>query len=345
MKIMDSTIRNATELEEALSKLNSEQDLLPENTSTISDISDQQSSKYHRIDLNSKSRISSNQYSTNTLLYNLAGLQTATNTKLDILGDSVLRLTQAIERINIEQVKQTEILATIARNTVSSKAVVSTTTKQSSAGKSNNLTIQQYGFQNTESIVAELIVKLLKQVEIQVSARGRRYRSTRIMEDSTMNRAVKIACKSEFKTGGEIRRPIKMPDSKNSTVLYVASRIGSVDNISPILNAETLRDLFNDTECRTFMCIVQDIMERLCIIHIVVPFYEADMIKSISFPYFDQDGIVLCDWNKLVQRPETSDEALVMTTTITNREKIGALIAKGVPQKAALRAILKEVSR
>lgn len=175
-----------------------------------------------------------------------------------------------------------------------------------------------------------------------MSARGNRYRSTRVMNESMMNKAVKIACEAEFKTSEGIKQPIKIPDNKNPMTLHVASRVGTVDGMSPILNAETLRDLFNNTECRAFMSIVQDIMERLRIIGVVIPFYEADMIKAISFPYFDADGKVICDWTKIVQRNETNDEAIVMTASITKRETIGKMIAKGVPLKSVLKAVMKD---
>lgn len=341
---MDQTIRNTSELQKALLNLN--------NTTTdqandpelhyLNDESQEQTDSQYTSQSSSKDRTNSSQYSSNKLLYNLGGLQTSSNSKLDSLTDAVLRMHQTLQNINSEQRKQTELLSIIARNTVPNQVQTPTISRQSTGSKGSSLTVQQYGFTNSRGIVSELITKLLKQVEIQMSAKGHRYRSTRVMEETMMNKAVKIACDAEFKTPDGPKKPIKMPDNKNSMTLHVASRVGTVDGISPILNAETLRDLFDNTECRAFMSIVQDIMERLTIIGIVLPFYEADMIRAISFPYFDADGKVICDWNKIVQRNESYEEAAVMTTSITNREKIGTMIARGIPLKSVLRAVIKD---
>lgn len=341
---MDQTIRNTSELQQALSNLNNS---IPEqiNNPTAeysNNIFQGQTNPQYVSESNSKDRINSSQYSSNQLLYNLGGLQTTTISKIDSLTDAVLRMHQTLQNINSEQKRQTELLSIIARNTVPNQISTSTIGRQTTGDKGNSLTVQQYGFTNARGIISELITKLLKQVEIQMSARGHRYRSTRVMEESTMNRAVKIACNAEFKTLDGVKKSIKIPDNKNSMTLHVASRVGRVDGISPILNAETLRDLFDNTECRAFMSIVQDIMERLTIIGIVLPFYEADMIKAISFPYFDADGKVICDWNKMIQRNETTEEAAVMNTSVTNREKIGTMIARGVPLKSVLRAVIKD---
>lgn len=341
---MDQTIRNASELQRALLDLNNPTTEYTNNpiAQHSSTVPQGQTNVQYTSQSSSKDRTNSDQYSSNKLLYNLGGLQTTTNSKVELLTDAVLRMHQTLENMHNEQKKQTELLSIIARNTIPNQTSTPITTRQNTSSKSNSLTVQQYGFTNARGIISELIIKLLKQVEIQMSAKGHRYRSTRVMEEAMMNRAVKIACDAEFKTLDGVKKPIKIPDNKNPMTLHVASRVGTVDGISPILNAETLRDLFDNTECRAFMSIVQDIMERLIVIGIVLPFYEADMIKAISFPYFDADGKVICDWNRIVQRNETTEEAAVMTTSITNREKIGTMIAKGVPLKSVLRAVIKD---
>jgi len=154
--------------------------------------------------------------------------------------------------------------------------------------------------------------------------------------------AVKIACKSEFKDSNGTRGPIKMPDNKNDIAVRLAEKIGAINDLIPVLDANSLRELFSNTELRPLMSIVQDVIERICIIRIILPFYEADMINAISFPYFDTDGQIICDWNKIMRRNETSNEAAVMNTTISNREKIAGLIAKGLSVKTVLRAVIKE---
>jgi hypothetical protein len=69
------------------------------------------------------------------------------------------------------------------------------------------------------------------------------------------------------------------------------------------------------------------------------------MINAISYPYFDTEGQVICDWNKIMKRNETTEETTVMTTSISNREKIATLIAKGLSIKTVLRAVIKESAK
>lgn len=347
---MDHTIRNVSELEQALANLSHE----PVNNVTTTDrlpasniFNAQQQPDIRREDAKSTtaSRTSSNQYSSNTLLYNLSGLQTTTNNKLDSIADGILRMQQTMQNIYEQQVKQTELLATIARNTTLSTSNVTSPNRESLGLKTSNLTVKSFGFTNAQSIVSELIIKLLKRVEIQIHSRGRRYRSTRVMEPNMISKAVKVACDNGFKELDGTKSSIKMPDNKNEMTLRVASKIGAVDGLNPVLDANALRELFNDPECRSFMSIVQDIMERIKIVRIMIPFYEADMVNAISFPYFDSEGQVICDWNKIIQRSETPEEAAVITTSITNREKIGSLIARGIGVKAAIRAVIKDSSK
>ena len=341
---MDNTIRNVSELQEALASLTTSSTKEPDTEISSSTENIRQDS----IDLqyihkpSSKSRLDSSQYSTNQLLYNIAGLQTGSNNKLDLLTDAVLRMHNTLQNINNEQIKQTELLATIARNTISNQVSNPVSIQQKNNNKGNGLTVQQYGFKDVDSIISELIIKLLKQVEIQIIAKGRRYRSTRVLEQNMMVNAIKVARKAEFKDSYGFKKPIKKPDNKNPMIVHLASRIGSVNDISPVLNPETLRELFEDPECSPLMSIIEDIMERLRIIRIMLPYYEADMINAISFPYFDKEGQVICDWNKIVPRHETEEEAQVMNTSIKNRERIGTMIAKGVQLRTILRAVIKD---
>jgi hypothetical protein len=90
-----------------------------------------------------------------------------------------------------------------------------------------------------------------------------------------------------------------------------------MNGYSPILDSATLRDLFTNSEFRVVSTIFQNIMERLKVIRIILPFYEADIINALVFPYFDKDGGLLCDWNTLQPRVETQEEAAVMITSIT----------------------------
>lgn len=342
-----------SELEQSLRKLNTDQpkkDLeqpINSNSSTNYQINpnEHQEPTYRSTTPSTKYRTSTNQYGSNQLLYNMSGLQTTTNSKLDILTDTMLRTQQILQSIYTEQVRQTELLAIIARNTACNNSSKSESVRQSIGGQRKDNTIKNYGFTDTQSLVAELIVKLLKQVEIQISSRGHAYRSTRVMEPRMVKAAVKVACKCEFKDSTGIRAPIKMPDNKNEIAAKLAEKIGAIDDLIPVLDANALRELFSSTDLRPLMSIVQDVVERICIIRIILPFYEADMINAISYPYFDTEGQVICDWNKIMKRNETTEETTVMTTSISNREKIATLIAKGLSIKTVLRAVIKESAK
>ena len=343
---MDHRLRNVSELEKALQELSTNQQTEDLEELTNSNYSIDRGEKsdpvYNKVKSSSKHRTGTGQYGSNQLLYNMSGLQTTTNSKIDILIDTQLRTQQILQSIHTEQVRQTDLLAIIARNTASNNSSKSESSRQLTSIQKKEDSIVNYGFTNTQSLVAELIARLLKQVEIQVIARDHGYRTTRVLELKMVKNAVEIACKSEFKDPEGLRGPIKMPDNKNTAAVKLAEKIGAIDDLIPILDANALRELFNSIELRPLMSIIQDIIERICIIRIILPFYEADMINAITYPYFDTEGQIICNWARLTKRNETTDEAVVMNTTITNRKKIGTLLAKGLSIKTVLRAVIKE---
>lgn len=351
---MDRTISNAADLQRALQSLNTNSNspnIKDEEryTNQNSTIQAQQNfnTQHHEEDTpsklsSSKARTTSIQYSTTQLLHNLGGLQTDNNRKIDLVNDSIIRMNRCLEAVLAEQQKQTELLATIARNTAYSMSASLTPTNTGSSSKFSKLAVKDYGFNNPQDVVSELLIKVLKEVEIQVKNRGIKYRSSRTLTRSIMNQAVKIACVAEFKSPNVANKPIKLPENKDNATIYVASRIGTTDNVNPILTAQAIRELFDDPECRTFMSGVEEIVERLTIIKVVLPYYEADMISSITYPYFDREGEVICDWSKLSSRSETEDESIVISLPAREREKVAKMIAKGLPLKTVLRAVTKQ---
>ena len=341
---MDHTVSNISELEKALSKLtqneNSHEHIDQSVPSTSS--KDESTRSQALPSTNLRHQPPSTQYSSNSLLQNSNGLQTETNRKLDYLADCVLRLTQAVNGITKEQEKHTELLATIARNCISSTGQHFPISRRVSDIKGTDMKLKDYNFINGEGIVCELIIKILKQVELQAMTRGCRYRSTRVMEKNMMRSAVEVACKTGFKVSpGVSKEPIKLPANKEPMILHIAGRVGEVNGIMPVLNSEALRDLFSDTNCSSFMSIVEEVIERLKIIRIMIPFYEADLVNAISFPYFDSNGSAICNWNLIIPRNETAEEAEVIGASVTNRKKIGTMIASGIKTKAAINSTIK----
>lgn len=348
--IMNATISNASQLEKALKGLQVSTSNPQSSSDTLTDPYIKQEDKsdneqnvesYLPTSANaqssSKSRTSSVQYSTSQLLYNLAGLTTTTNHKLDAMTDSVIRLQGLVETFIVEQKRQTELLGVIARNT--SQGYVSPSTPVG-PGKVNK--VKDYGFNNPIDVAAELIIKICREVDIQARSRGIRYRSSRELSRQLMNKAISVACSSEFRSTKVSSKPVKLPENKHSATLYIASRIGAVNDINPVLTAQAIRELFDDPECRIFMSAVEEIVDRLSIIRIILPYYEADIISAISYPYFDQEGRAICDWSKISSRSETPDESAVMSLQSKDRERLGIMLAKEVPIRAALSAVTKK---
>lgn len=280
--------------------------------------------------------------STSGLLYGLSGLQTTTNTKLDVLTNAIFSLTKSIDRLYSEQLKQTELLTMIARNTsMAHNYSVTPPSNTPMNSKSNTFKVKDFGFTNNIDIMSDLILKLIRQVEIQISNRNKQYKSTRDLNIKVMKQVIKAAVNNNFKINDEIESHLDLPDNKTQSTLKVASKLGSIDGTSPVLTPEAFRELFDDVDCRVFTALVEKIIERLCILRILLPYYEADILAAISYPYFNKSGEVMCDWNKLRPRSETALEAAVASTTLENRNKIASMLAKGISEKAVIRSVLK----
>lgn len=335
----DFTIQNSNQLQEALKKLKVQEQESPHTELETTLNYPSQSDTDYGLDTkpsNSKTRTSTTQYSTSALLHNLAGLQTTNNTKVDNLTDAINRLTKVVEAVYNQQMKQTELLAAIVRNTAEGPR-----TPVYSSSKSSKLSVKDYGFTNPYDVAAELLIKILKQVEIKVKDQGIKYRSSKTLTKQMASAVIKIACNSEFKSNGLVNRAIKLPDNKEPATMLIASRIGSTDSSNPILTAHAIRELFDDSECRTFMVAFEEVMERLKTLKVLLPFYEGDMINALTYPYFDKEGNVMCTWSKLAPRSETDDENTIMGLKAKEREQLGQLVAKGVSLRAALKAVVK----
>jgi hypothetical protein len=284
------------------------------------------------------------QMSTVGILHNLSGLQTTTNTKLDILTDAIYGLTRSIDRMHKEQLKQTDLLIAISRNTSNMTMGVSSAIPGTPMNmKNTNIKVKDYGFTDRIDVMSNLILRLIKQVEIQITNRRIQYKSTRDLTITIMKQVVKIAVSKSFKVNGEIEPPLNLPDNKAQSTMKVASKLGTIDGTIPVLTPEAFRELFDDIDCRVFTVLVEKVIERLCIIRALLPYYEADILCAISYPYFYSDGQVICDWNALKPRSETINETKAMSATLTDRDKLASMLAKGVREQAAVRAIFKNI--
>lgn len=344
---MDNSIRNVSELTEALNKMikiedqptsiqSNQEDHLPQESMQ----KDNQQQKDRPL-MKGKNTVQNG--STAGLLLNLAGINSTTNNKLDSLLDAITRLDATMKESIAKQDKQLDLLATIARNTVHRQNESSNDkSSSSSSSKFNSNTIKDYGFTTTIDVLSELLMKFIQVVELQVNDKGKRYRSSRDLTIGIMTQAVKVACKSSFRINRQTHPPLQTPDTKNIAAVYIASRIGSVNGISPVITARSFKDLFEDAQCRTFIILMDEVIKRLSLVHFLIPYYEGDIIRSIEYPYFDKDNQVICSWNMIKERSETLEESTIISAPTTKRQKIGEFVAMGIPIKNAIDTVLKE---
>lgn len=289
----------------------------------------------------SKDRTSTYQFSTNQLLVNLAGLQTTTNTKLDLLSDSIMRLNKTMESVVDEQKKHTELLVRIMSNTAEPRAVHENTTPANKKSKQIVRKCQDYGFSNNIQVISEFIMIILKQAEIQIKSRGKGYRSSRTMERVMLDKAVSVLTEADYKIGDTAQTRIKIPETKSEPCVYLAGKIGSTDSVRPVLTPHAIIQLFNDPNCRAMISAVEDIISRICIIRWMIPYYEADILDSLMYPYFDENGYVICNWSKINPRAESPLEAKIFDAGVTKRVKLGKMVVGGIAFDKAYKVVIE----
>lgn len=96
----------------------------------------------------------------------------------------------------------------------------------------------------------------------------------------------------------------------------------------------------DDPDCRTKATLLGDVVSRLCRIRWILPYYEANILANLEFPYIDQEMQVLCIWSALRDRPETPEERRVIEAQVSKRKKIAELLASGSSIKSAINAVL-----
>lgn len=291
----------------------------------------------------SKDRTSTYQLSSNQLLVNSCGLQTTTNTKLDILTDSVLRLNKTMESIAEEQRKHTELLVRIMQNTAEPiKATSESGLPSNRSTTQSTRKCKDYGFSNVTNVLSEFILQILKQTEIQIKSHNRGYRSSRTMERTMLDKAIKVLSENDYSVGGVKKPKLDLPKTNSESCIYLASKIGSTDSVKPIITPHYMIQLFNDPSCRTMMSTIEEIMSRLKVIRWMIPYYEADMVNALTYPYFDHDGKVICNWRDLNPRSETEVEAKIITAKIERKEMLGKLVIAGIKFDKAMSTALRD---
>lgn len=75
--------------------------------------------------------------------------------------------------------------------------------------------IKDFGYSTTMDLLSYMVGKLIGMVEVQVSARNKRYRSSRDMTQSVLQTAVTVACKATFRMKGEALAALAMPTAKS----------------------------------------------------------------------------------------------------------------------------------
>lgn len=240
------------------------------------------------------------------------------------------------------QERQLVLLAAISRHTLTSVSGghSETSARGPQTPTSQYMAIKDFGYSTTAELLSDMVAKLISMVEVQVSARNKRYRSSRDMTQSILQTAIGIACKATFRVRGEILPALVIPAAKSMSALTIAKRIGTTNGVRPALNALAFRQIMDDPECRTMTTLLGDVISRLCIIRWMIPYYEADILTSLEFPYIDNEAQILCKWSALQDRPETPEERKVIEAQVTKRKRIGELVANGSSVKSAINAVL-----
>lgn len=345
--------RSAAQLANVLERLQtsdsyqpSEQASAPISTPTSSSVpttsTERQDEAGHGYSTASRSRTATYNLSSSGLLTNLTATCQQTNTKLDGLSDQITRLSNTLDTMVRNQERQLELLAAISRHTLNSvsSSRSETSTRDPQTPASQQAVIKDFGYSTTIDLLSDMVAKLIGIVEVQVSARNKRYRSSRDMTQSTLQTAVSVACKATFRVEGKVLTPLTIPTAKSVGALTVAKRIGTTNGVRPALNALAFKQIMDDPDCRTITTLLGDIIFRLCEIRWMLPYYEADILRSLEFPYIDQEAQILCTWNALRDRPETLEERRVIEAQATKRKKIGELLANGCSVKSAINAVL-----
>jgi hypothetical protein len=363
MDNMDFTIKNVSQLQQGLSKMKRPSEAsLPNtprsNTPTTPYLPDNHDhyvpdegipiDEYTTPAINhrpqsSAIRTGASQMSSSALLHNLGGLQTSTNKKLEILTDAVTRLHLSIEKMSRQQMKHEELLAAIVRNTANMKisiAEAQTPATNSKGTKVKGGSIKDYDFSTAKQLFAEFLIKLLDLIKVQVTSKGKQYTSMRDMDLKVASQIVSWCMDNEFRINGELSPKLDANSQKHPSLVKIASNIGTIEGTRPILTPESFRELLDDVECNYFMSCFQNILERARIIRLLVPFYEADIICSIQYPFFNKTGDVICDWHKIIPRNESPDESRAANGTTTERKKLAGFLAKGMSVRGALGAAM-----
>lgn len=354
---MDSTIQSVSNLQKALEELHSrDQQEVVSNPDTESPIPN--SGRNSNLGTRSYNPRSVGNNTTQGLLTNLAELQTASDDKLSILIDGIIRvqsllqesiswsraqhetLVYQIEVQKEQHAKQMEMLSSISRasasvNTKSNTVSISYTGKTENLGK-----IKDYGFIDVASIMADLLSRIVAVLERYVSHRGMRYVSTKSLTVDDIKKCIKIVTSNDYKENGIKYEAPALPGAKDPVVLLMASKLGTnIPGADKKLHAAALRQILLDDNTRTFISSFEIVIKRVKIVRVLLPHYEADIINAMMFPFFNEDGEAICAWDQLSKRNPTPQEEAVMKLKAKRKEDVGKMLLAGVSLNNCIKSI------
>ena len=339
--------RNAAELAETLEKSgistsNETSRETPASSPAPSTPAERQTDTKYGHHVASHERAAAYNLSSSGLLTNLTATCHQTNVKLDMLSDQISRLSCVLETVVTNQERQLEVLAAISRHTLGNTETSrnESTTIRSGSHAPKQAVLKDFGYPSTTELVSDMVARLIGIVEVQVSARGRRYRSSRDLTQSILQAAVSTACKATFRVKGAVLEPLVVPTAKSASALTVARRIGTTNGVRPALNALAFKQIMDDPDCRTMTTLLGDVVFRLCILRQMLPYYEGDILASLEFPYMDRDAEISCSWSLLRDRQETAEERAIIEAPVAKRKRIGELLAGGSSTRSAMNAVL-----
>lgn len=336
---MDSTIRNSNDLVKALQHMSTGTNAPKRELNGISTAGtyvDDVSASSQQVPLNAP-----RQMSTNQLLKHLCALQTRSNAIAEAQLDAMTKLTSQVDRMVPDQAQNVALLSSIARNTASSSVPLSTVLP-GTPRTAPKTAVKDYGMNNPADLAAELLLKVLRVAETMIKLRGIDYRSSRTCNRSVVSSRIRTLIATNLEYRGYEVSSSKFPENKDNATLKVASRVGTVDGFSSVLTAESIRDLMLDPECRTFVAASRDVVERMKIVRLGIPYYEADILEAIEYPYFNSAGELICEWGKLNARTETEVERKVSELPAKSRETLIKYMGNLCAVNLALTAISKK---
>lgn len=280
--------------------------------------------------------------STNQMLENLTAATVDGNRKLDMVTHGITELCRQMEMLNSSIGRQNEFLAMIARNTSTGSTHTRDVTRvslQRPGVAKRDFTVKDCGFNSPMDVASALLTHIFELATSKVKSAGIDYRSPRKMQRTTLCSIMRRVAAATVKNGDEVMGAVELPENKDDATLQVAERLGSLRGFVQTVNAASIATMIDDTQLRAFMNAFYTIVEKLRCVSWVLPYYESDLIRAMSWPFFNAEGELMYNYAMMVARKETDQEKAIFELGTKKKERLIEMVTSGVPLHIALRAV------